>query len=486
MGFRRGPSRKLRAAVATTAVALATAGSAAAAFQALPPGDQVNDDPAAGINKALSVNGEDPTNADVVGGALVAGKPAVPWAIFRQTGGRRAQGPDLLAARSPAGAWTTRGNGTVGGRSSASPDVHGLAELRPGPGRRGAGDRLRRRRPDGAVGDLVRADDRDRLRRQQHLRQPLRQHRRRQPGQVDLRRPGPRQRRQRRPRSVAEHPHQPGRRESVGGGRLGGRPDRSRAVGHLAGARPPARRPARTRSSSSRPMGPGTATATASRPTGVADGTGHVPAIGGFCFQQTGIPRVGHAGADPSLNVDPTRDGIEPDIAFTGTNDSVPWVVWYETGRPGDRRPARQRDGVRGQGRSSDGVGADGGFHWIAVGNRCSGDARRQRPTNHFGACAVGDRRGAVLAQQGPGQGRRGPAGRGGHDEPGQPDRPVGRLGRGRSAAYNAGVRARGSSAPARRALRDRQRRQPDLERHGRLDPPRHHVLGQHAVRVVA
>jgi hypothetical protein len=28
--------------------------------------------------------------------------------------------------------------------------------------------------------------------------------------------------------------------------------------------------------------------------------------------------------------VDPTRNGVEPDIAFTGANDSVPWVVWYE------------------------------------------------------------------------------------------------------------------------------------------------------------
>ena len=64
-------------------VALAIAGSAAA-FPGAAAGGQVNNDPAAGINPALSVSGEDPTNADVVGGALIAGKPAVPWAIFRQ------------------------------------------------------------------------------------------------------------------------------------------------------------------------------------------------------------------------------------------------------------------------------------------------------------------------------------------------------------------------------------------------------------------
>ena len=61
---------------------------------------------------------------------------------------------DQIFSRSFAGgAWTTRGTGTVGGRSSARAEVQRLAELRPGPGRRGAGDRLRRRRPHRAVGD---------------------------------------------------------------------------------------------------------------------------------------------------------------------------------------------------------------------------------------------------------------------------------------------------------------------------------------------
>ena len=95
MGMYRGLSRRARIALVVTVAALAAAGSAAA-FQALPPGGQVNDDPAAGINPAVSVSGEDPTNADVVGGALVAGKPAVPWSVFRQ---QEASGsrPDLLA-----------------------------------------------------------------------------------------------------------------------------------------------------------------------------------------------------------------------------------------------------------------------------------------------------------------------------------------------------------------------------------------------------
>jgi hypothetical protein len=54
--------------------------------------------------------------------------------------------------------------------------------------------------------------------------------------------------------------------------------------------------------------------------------------VGAFCFQQTGVDRTGVLPTDPSLNIDQSRDGIEPDITFTGPSDTVPWVVWYETG----------------------------------------------------------------------------------------------------------------------------------------------------------
>ena len=71
-----------------------------------------------------------------------------------------------------------------------------------------------------------------------------------------------------------------------------------------------------------KPSAPGQTNCTTTTPAGAP--AGNVPAVGGFCFQQTGIGRVGAGGIDPSLNVDPTRDGIEPDIAFTGPNDSRP------------------------------------------------------------------------------------------------------------------------------------------------------------------
>src|SRR5947209_5976850 len=65
-------------------IALLVGAGSAIAFQPLPRGQQVNDDLTAGINKAISVAGEDPTNSDVVGGSLVAVKPAVPWATSRR------------------------------------------------------------------------------------------------------------------------------------------------------------------------------------------------------------------------------------------------------------------------------------------------------------------------------------------------------------------------------------------------------------------
>lgn len=61
----------------------------------------MNDDPAPGIDRNVSVSGKDPTNADVVGGALVAGKPAVPWAVFGQ---QEASGADQVFSRSFANA----------------------------------------------------------------------------------------------------------------------------------------------------------------------------------------------------------------------------------------------------------------------------------------------------------------------------------------------------------------------------------------------
>lgn len=123
MGSHRRALGRSCIAVAGTLAVLAGAGSALA-LQGLPSSGQVNNDPAAGISPALSVGAEHPANADVVGGALTAGKVAVPWAVFRQqtSGG----GADQIFSRSFAGgAWTTRGHGTVFRSSSTLPKSSG-------------------------------------------------------------------------------------------------------------------------------------------------------------------------------------------------------------------------------------------------------------------------------------------------------------------------------------------------------------------------
>ncbi len=136
MRMYRGKPRRARFALAATVVALATAGSAAA-FQALPPGSQVNDDPAAGINKALSVSGEDPTNADVVGGALDRRQARGPVGDLPPAGGER-----ICATRcSRARLRTARGRLAATARWAAGRarprQFAWVAELRPGPGWRG-------------------------------------------------------------------------------------------------------------------------------------------------------------------------------------------------------------------------------------------------------------------------------------------------------------------------------------------------------------
>src|SRR5439155_9702539 len=55
--------------------------------------------------------------------------------------------------------------------------------------------------------------------------------------------------------------------------------------------------------------------------------------------------------------------GIEPDIAFTGTNDSVPWVVWYEQGT-GTLASNEQVFAAK----AVQSATGDGGFAWDAVG----------------------------------------------------------------------------------------------------------------------
>ena len=338
----------VKIALAGSIVALAAAGSAAA-FQALPLGAQVNDDLAAGINKTVSVSGEEPANADVVGGALTAGKPAVPWALFRQQEGGAPPGRDQVFARSFAGgAWTTRGAGTVGGRSSATPQFSGSLNFdqaregeAPAIDFAGAGRTVpwaswyENTIGEGFDHDNVFASRFDNSGDASQGKWIFGgQGRGTGGGSV----PVP---------SLNIHTNQDAENPSVAGGSAVDPTKPGPWVAWQETTEMPVE--GTDQIFVSRPIGPGAANCDGVKPAGV-EVAGHVPAIGGFCFQQTGIGRVGPKGADPSLNVDPTRNGVEPDIAFTGASDGVPWVVWYEKGK-GTLRAERKRDGVRGQGR---------------------------------------------------------------------------------------------------------------------------------------
>jgi hypothetical protein len=114
----------------------------------------------------------------------------------------------------------------------------------------------------------------------------------------------------------------------------------------------------------------------------------------GFCWQQVGLDRLDEASptsldkGDPTLNIDPTRSGVEPDIAFTGPNDTVAWVVWYEED-PTQIDGLRSNDMVFAAKIVADGT-ADGGFRWVAVGNGSAGETNvlDTSGTNGFGSCA--------------------------------------------------------------------------------------------------
>jgi hypothetical protein len=360
---------------------------AALAFQQLPAGAQVNDDLAAGINKNISVSGQDPTNSDVVGGSLVAGKPAVPWAVFRQRETNGSPPPhDQIFSRSFAnGVWTTRGIGTVGGRSSASPQFRASLNFDQGQDGEapsidfaGAGRTVpwatwyENTTGTGFGNNNVFASRFDSTGDANQNKWIFAgQNRGTGGGSV----PVP---------SLNIHTDQNAENPSVAGGSA---VDPTKPAPWVTWQETTASPTSgRDQIFVERPIGPGAANCDGVRPVGVAV-SGHVPAIGGFCWQQTGIPRVGPGSADPSLNVDPTRNGIEPDIAFTGANDSVPWVVWYEKDNT-SISGLRNNEMVFAAKGISDGVAANGGFHWVVVGNQLSGTLDTSG-AHGFGTCAA-------------------------------------------------------------------------------------------------
>ncbi len=374
-----------RLATASGVLTLAAAGSAWAALQGLPPGVQVNDDPAAGIRPADPVAVENPTNADVVAGALTAGARAVPWAVFRQRETSVSKHDQVFVRSFAAGAWTTRGTGTVGGASSSSPIFSGSLNFDQGQngeapsidfagsGRTvpwatwyeatkafGGHDQVFASRfdntGDASQGKWIFAG----------------QSRGSGTGLV----PVP---------SLNIHTDQSAENPSVAGGSA---VDPTKPGPWITWQETGANSPGAGKDQIFvvKPVGPGSTNCIGVKP---AAANPSAAPIGGFCWQQVGVERLG---ADPSLNVDRTRAAVEPDIAFTGANDSVPWVVWYEEGS--SLAGLRNSEMVFAAKAVAPGVSppptgtVDGGLNWIAVGRTGSGVLDASGSTNHGGPCA--------------------------------------------------------------------------------------------------
>jgi hypothetical protein len=115
--------------------------------------------------------------------------------------------------------------------------------------------------------------------------------------------------------------------------------------------------------------------------------------VSNFCWQQVGLDRLAKDGGssatgDPTLSIDPSRNGVEPDIAFTGPSDKVAWTVWYE--KDASNIGLRNNEQVFAAKIVAD-PNADGGFHWQAVGNGTAGQTNilDTSGANGFGPCAA-------------------------------------------------------------------------------------------------
>jgi hypothetical protein len=341
----------MRRSATLGAVALTTLGLAAtagASIQQLPPGGQVNDDVAAGIDPA-----RDAGAPDVVGGSLVAGGIRVPWAAFEQ----QTAGEQQIFVRSfKGGAWKTQGQSLNidQGKEAEAPsiDFAGAGRTVPWTAWYEPNDNL----PGGQTNIFA-----SRFAAAQNKWIPEGQDR-----APNNKVP-----------SLNIHTDQEAENPALAGGAV-----------------TPGNDPVPWVAWQEKDGGDST-TATdqifVSRGIKQTDCSANQPgggtSVSAFCWQQVGLGRLkadSHdPGPDPTLSVDPTRNGIEPDIAFTGANDTVPWVVWYEV-------DDSKIDGLH----NNDMVFAakavnDGGgkFHWVVVGNRAS-DTLDSSGTNKFGGAA--------------------------------------------------------------------------------------------------
>jgi hypothetical protein len=345
-----------RATLAGAAAALIAAGTAGAVIGLPSDGSQVNNDPAAGIDPNQNAG-----VSDVVGGSLAAGGPRVPWATFEQKSGSSQQ---IFVRAFKNGQWVTQGQSLNIDRNveAEAPSIDFAGANRTVPWDAWY-------EPNAALGGAKQIFA-SRFVAAANAWQPEGQDRGSGVPSLNINTD-----------KEAENP-------SVAGGAA------------VAGADPVPwvaweEEDGNVNSSGNHDqifVSKGVKQATPNAPC-----AGFKPSanntISQFCWQQVGLDRLAKNGGslatgDPTLNIDPSRNGVEPDIAFTGAGDTVAWTLWYE--KDPSNIGLRNNEQVFAARIVKD-PAADGGFSWKAVGNGTAGQNNILDTTgaNGFGPCAT-------------------------------------------------------------------------------------------------
>jgi hypothetical protein len=343
-----------RAALAGAAAALVAAGTAGAVIGLPSDGSQVNNDPAAGIDPNQNAG-----LSDVVGGSLVAGGPRVPWATFEQKAGD-AQRIFVRAFKN--GQWVTQGPSL---NIDQNVEAEGPSIDFAGAGRTVPWDAWYE--PNAALGGQKQIFA-SRFVAANNIWQPEGQDRGSGVPSLNINTD-----------KEAENP-------SVAGGAA------------VAGADPVPwvaweEEDGNVNNSGNHDqifVSKGVKQAAPSSPCAGFKPSANA-SVSNFCWQQVGLDRLAKDGGssptgDPTLNIDPSRNGVEPDITFTGPSDTVGWTVWYE--KDSSNIGLRNNEQVFAAKIVKD-ANADGGFHWQAVGNGTAGKVNVLDTSGKgFGSCA--------------------------------------------------------------------------------------------------
>jgi hypothetical protein len=345
-----------RVTLAGLAASLVAAGTAGAVIGLPSDGSQVNNDPAAGIDPNQNAG-----LSDVVGGSLAAGGPRVPWATFEQKTGSAQQ---IFVRAFKNGQWVTQGQSLNIDRNveAEAPSIDFA-----GPGRTVPWDAWYE--PNAALGKETQIFA-SRFVAPANTWQPEGQDRGGGAPSLNINTD-----------KEAENP-------SVAGGAA------------VAGADPVPW--VAWQEQDGNVNGSGNhdqifVSKGVKQPAANAPCTGFKPSannsVSNFCWQQVGLDRLAKDGGssatgDPTLSIDPSRNGVEPDIAFTGPGDTVAWTLWYEED-PSNIGLRNNQQVFAAKIVKDD--SADGGFHWQAVGNGTAGKNYVLDTTgaNGFGPCAA-------------------------------------------------------------------------------------------------